>query len=52
MLKTFYIYFGDLTKDAQRRLCEEFQTSPEQENWDAFYLVELEREVEHGPGEA
>jgi hypothetical protein len=28
------IYFSDLSEDAQNRLCEAFNTTPEDENWD------------------
>jgi len=42
----FEIYFSDLTEDAQKRLCEEFKTNPEDENWNMnfFPLVILTRE--------
>jgi hypothetical protein len=44
----FNLYFSDLNADAQARLCERFQTTPEDENWDAdlLPLAILEREVE------
>lgn len=28
------IYFSDLNKEAQERLCSELNTTPEEENWD------------------
>lgn len=31
---SFEVYYSDLNKDAQRRLCDLFKTSPEEENWD------------------
>ncbi len=42
----FEIYFSDLTEDAQKRLCEEFKTTPENENWtlDIIPLAILNRE--------
>jgi hypothetical protein len=45
---SFNIYFSDLNEDAQRRLCERFDTQPEDENWDTdiFPLAILEREEE------
>lgn len=45
-MKEFDIYFYDLTQDAQDRLCEMFQTTPEEENWDGGFLplATLERE--------
>lgn len=39
----FEIYFDDLTKDAQKRLCEEFKTTPKEENWDVLPLTSIER---------
>ncbi len=45
-MKTFEIYFDDLTKEAQDRLCEEFKTKPEDENWeiDVIPLAVIHRE--------
>ena len=45
-IKFVEIYFSDLTEDAQKRLCEEFKTNPEDENWNMnfFPLVILTRE--------
>jgi hypothetical protein len=43
---TFEIYYDDLTEEAQKRLCEAFQTSPEEENWDVMPLTLIEREEE------
>jgi hypothetical protein len=45
-MATFEIYFKDLTEEAQARLCEEFQTFPEAENWDVFPIAVIERELE------
>jgi len=44
--KTFEIYFRDLTKEAQKELCEELDTTPEEENWDVVALGIMEREEE------
>lgn len=46
IMATFEIYFKDLTKEAQARLCQEFKTSPEEENWDVFPIAIIEREFE------
>jgi len=45
-LRSFNVYFSDLKRDAQKRLCERFGTTPEKENWDKdiFPLFVLERE--------
>lgn len=43
-VKLFEIYFDDLTEEAQQRLCEEFETTPEEENWDCFPITTIERE--------
>ena len=43
---TFEIYFKDLTEEAQAKLCKEFQTTSEDENWDVFPLAIIEREME------
>ena len=43
---TFEIFFKDLTAEAQSRLCQEFKTSPEEENWDVFPIAIIEREFE------
>lgn len=45
-MKEFNLYFSDLNKNAQKRLCERFQTTPEEENWegDLMPLAILERE--------
>jgi hypothetical protein len=34
-MKEFNLYFSDLNEDAQRRLCERFETTPDDENWGA-----------------
>lgn len=46
MEKQIEIYFSDLNKDAQERLCSEFDTTPKEENWDIDFvpLFILERE--------
>ena len=43
--KTFEIYFRDLTKEAQKELCEELDTTP-LGNWDVVALGIMEREEE------
>ena len=45
-MKTFNIYFSDLNKDAQEALCEEFDTTEKDENWEYQYLAIIEREEE------
>jgi len=40
----FEIMFEDLSSEAQERLCMEFNTSPDDENWDVFPLVTIEKE--------
>lgn len=48
MLKTFPVYFSDLTTGAQERLCKSFHTEDSQENWTgcgAQPLTEIHREV-------
>ena len=46
-MREFNIYFSDLNEDAQKRLCERFETSPDKENWDrdVFPIAILEREI-------
>ena len=34
MIEEFNIYYSDLKEDAQKRLLERFDTTPEAENWD------------------
>ncbi len=45
-MELFNIYFSDLNKETQERLCEAWNTTPEEENWDIDLapLVVLERE--------
>jgi hypothetical protein len=43
---TYEIFFKDLTKEAQARLCQEFQTTPEDENWEVAPLAIIDREME------
>jgi hypothetical protein len=38
------IMFSDLTKEAQERLCEIFQTTEDEENWEIIPLTCLRRE--------
>jgi hypothetical protein len=47
-MKSFNIYFRDLNEDAQKRLLERFETTPEEENWDTdvFPIAILDREEE------
>jgi len=44
MNKTFEIFYDDLTKEAQKRLCEAFSTSAKDENWEVIPLSIIERE--------
>ena len=43
-MSSFEIYFNDLTQEAQDRLLETFNTTPEDENWDIAPLAIIERE--------
>lgn len=45
-LKTFEIFYEDLTGVAQHYLCDTFKTTPEEENWDTLPLAIIERERE------
>jgi len=45
-MKTFEIFFRDLTEKAQNELCRIFNTTPEEENWDVFPIATLDREDE------
>jgi len=38
------IYFDDLTPEAQMKLLQAFQTTPEEENWDIFPIAVTEKE--------
>ena len=42
--KACEVFFRDLTPEAQENLCEIFQTTEDDENWDIFPLFTLERE--------
>jgi len=44
MIKKVEIYFDDLTPEAQMKLLQAFQTTPEEENWDVFPIAVIERE--------
>ena len=44
MIKKVEIYFEDLTLEAQMKLLQAFQTTPEEENWDVFPIAVIERE--------
>jgi hypothetical protein len=50
MIKTFEIYFRDLTPEAKFRLLKEFDTGKGDENWDTIPLAVMEREIEIDPG--
>lgn len=39
--KQFEIFFKDLSKEAQDRLCKELNTTPEEQNWDVFPMTVL-----------
>ena len=45
-MKLFEIYFEDLNEEAQKRLCDEWNTSLEDENWETFPLTSIERDEE------
>jgi len=36
--RTFEIYYTDLNESAKKEICETFDTSPEEENWDMNIL--------------
>lgn len=42
----FEIYYKDLSPEAQHRLCKEWETTEEDENWDCIPLAIIEREEE------
>lgn len=44
--KVFEIFFRDLTEEAQKNLCAEFETTEKDENWDVFPIATIEREEE------
>ena len=46
MVKIVEIMYCDLNEDGQRKICETFNTIPEEENWDVQPLVTIERELE------
>jgi hypothetical protein len=43
-MKTFNIYFSDLSEKAQNDLCEFFETTEMDENWDVMPLATVHRE--------
>ena len=43
-MKTFEIYFRDLSLEAKLRLCRALNTLPEDENWEVQPLAIIERE--------
>ena len=43
--RTFEIYFTDLNESAKKEICEVFDTSPEEENWETIPLSIFEREI-------
>jgi len=46
MGKLFEIYYHDLNEDVQKDLCEAWETSEEEENWEISPLAVIEREME------
>ena len=46
MIKSMKIYFRDLETEAQINLLEEFETKEEDENWGAFPIAVIDRELE------
>jgi hypothetical protein len=45
-MKRYEIFFRDLTPEAQKNLCDLFNTTEKDENWDVFPIAEIEREAE------
>ena len=45
-MKSFEIYFRDLTPEAQAGLLKSFETTEDEENWNVFPLAVIEREDE------
>ena len=45
-LARFEIMYNDLTVNAQIRLCETFNTHPDEENWDVHPLAIVYRQME------
>ena len=43
-MATFDIYFKDLNEEAQAALCDVFETTPEDENWEYQQLASVDRE--------
>jgi len=46
MMKSVEIYFEDLIPEAQKNLLKEFETTVEDENWEAFPIAVIDREME------
>ena len=46
MVKSFEIYFDDLNTDAQVQLLTTFDTREDDENWDAFPIAVIDREMD------
>ena len=44
MMKEVAIHFRDLTKEKQKEILEEFQTTEEDENWEITALAVIGRE--------
>jgi len=42
----FLLFYDDLKEDAQKRLCETFETTPEKENWRMVPLISLKKVIE------
>jgi hypothetical protein len=42
-MKTFEIYFSDLTEKAQKELLATFETTEKDENWEVFSLATIAR---------
>lgn len=45
-MRSFEIYFADLTTEAQDRMLDVLQTVEQDENWDICPLAVIEREYE------
>ena len=49
-MRSFEIYFSDLTTEAQDRLLDALQTTEDDENWEICPLAVIEREERESEG--
>jgi hypothetical protein len=42
----FLLFYDDLKEEAQKRLCETFETTPENENWGIVPVITLMKVIE------